>query len=110
MISSKRETSSASSAVPAFDPQGCRFDTSTYAGRVAHFYEMVSPLTLFTTSTELEAALRLLRQHEAGQATSASDADLWDAKRIKEACIHPGTGEPMFLLGRMAYVSLRLLT
>lgn len=101
MSPSQGETSSAANE-PPFDPHGCRFDTSTYAGRVAHFYEMVSPLTLFTTADELEAALQLLKRHELGEAAGVADSKLWDAKRIKEACIHPGTGEPMFLLGRMA--------
>ena len=94
--------SSSSDTMPPFDANGSRFDTSSFHGRMAHFYEMVSPLTLFTTKAELEAALQLLERHASGDASGASNADLWNAKRIKEACIHPGTGEEMFLLGRMA--------
>merc|ERR1719487_2838537 len=33
---------------------------------------------------------------------SATDAEMWDAKRIKDAIIHPVTQEKMFLPGRMS--------
>ena len=47
-------------------------------------------------------AQALLDKHAKGQASHASDAELWEAKRIKDAIIHPVTNEKMFLAGRMS--------
>ena len=91
-----------SSSSPPFDPSGTRYDQNTYAGRLAHFREMVSPSTLLVTDTELQAKVDLLERHARGAAPEASDAELWDAKRLKDAVIHPTTGEKMFLPGRMS--------
>ena len=90
------------SSTPPFDPSGTRYDQKTYAGRLAHFREMVSPSTLFVSDAELAAKSELLERHARGAAPEASDAELWDAKRIKDAVIHPVTGEKMFLPGRMS--------
>ena len=93
---------SMASSTPPFDPSGTRYDQKTYAGRLAHFREMVSPSTLFVSDAELAAKSELLERHARGAAPEASDAELWDAKRIKDAVIHPVTGEKMFLPGRMS--------
>ena len=90
------------SPTPPFDPSGTRYDQTTYAGRLAHFREMVSPATLMVSDIELQEKIDLLARHAKGQAPEASDAELWDAKRIKDAVIHPTTGEKMFLPGRMS--------
>ena len=90
------------SSTPPFDPSGTLYDQKTYAGRLAHFREMVSPSTLFVSDAELAAKSELLERHARGAAPEASDAELWDAKRIKDAVIHPVTGEKMFLPGRMS--------
>ena len=50
----------------------------------------------------LAQAQSLLDQHAKGQARGVTDAELWDAKRIKDAIIHPVTNEKMFLPGRMS--------
>ena len=88
--------------VPKFSATGCRYDQSTYAGRLAHFREMVNPQTLLISDEELKAKVDLLERHAKGQAQGVSDAELWDAKRVKDAVIHPTTGEKMFLPGRMS--------
>ena len=90
------------SSTPPFDPSGTRYDQKTYTGRLAHFREMVSPSTLLVGDAELAARVDLLERHARGAAPEASDADLWDAKRIKDAIIHPTTGEKMFMPGRMS--------
>ncbi|KAL1511174.1 hypothetical protein AB1Y20_005990 [Prymnesium parvum] len=87
--------------VPPFDPKGSRFDQSTFWGRLSHFRQMVDPRTLLTTQEELRAAQELLARHARGK-SDASAHELWEAKRVTDAIIHPVTGEEMFLLGRMS--------
>ena len=87
--------------VPKFNPSGLKYDQSTFAGRLSHFREMTDPNTLLTTDAELKAAQDLLAAYDKGD-RSATDAELWNAKRIKDAIIHPVTGETMFLPGRMS--------
>jgi len=88
--------------VPPFSSTGCRYDQSTYAGRLAHFRQMVDPRTLLVSDDELKAKVDLLSRHAKGEKTGATDAELWDAKRVKDAVIHPVSGEKMFLPGRMS--------
>ena len=47
-------------------------------------------------------AQSLLDKHAKGQAGGVTDAELWDAKRIKDAILHPVTNEKMFIAGRMS--------
>ena len=89
-------------AVPKFNPNGCRYDQSTYSGRLSHFREMTDPATLLVSDDDLASAQGLLARHSKGEATGATDAELWNAKRIRDAIIHPVTGEKMFLPGRMS--------
>ena len=88
--------------VPPFDAKGCRYDQSTYTGRLRRFREMTDPRMLLIGNEELATAQALLDEHARGQASSATDAELWEAKRIKDAIIHPVTNEKMFLPGRMS--------
>lgn len=88
--------------LPPFDPKGCRYDQSTYIGRLRRFRELTDPRTLLVGDEELAQAQALLDKHAQGQAGSATDAELWEAKRIKDAIIHPVTNEKMFLPGRMS--------
>ena len=87
--------------VPPFDPRGMRFDQSTFMGRLSHFRQMVDPVTLLTSPSELKSAQDLLARHARGEVAASAD-ELWQAKRVKDAVIHPVTGEEMFLLGRMS--------
>ena len=88
--------------VPVFDPTGCRYDQRSYAGRLQRFRELTDPRMLLVSDEELARAQELLNKHAKGQAHGTSDHTLWEAKRIKDAIIHPVTGEKMFLPGRMS--------
>ena len=46
---------------PPFDPRGCRHDQLSYAGRLAHFRELVNPSTLLTRDTDVDDALAKLQ-------------------------------------------------
>ena len=92
----------ADETIPPFDPRGTRFDQSTFSGRLQHFRQMVDPKTLLTSKDELQAAQDLLARHAHGEAAGVTDHELWEAKRVKDAVIHPVTGEEMFLPGRMS--------
>lgn len=91
------------SAVRPFDPSGSPFDTSTYAGRVRHFFQLVDPRNLLISDARLAGAQALLRAHASGSAAPpASDAALWEAKLVRDAVLHPDTGAPIPLPFRMA--------
>ena len=94
-------TKMSADSIPPFDPKGCRYDQTTYTGRLRRFKELTNPLLLLVGDDELNKARSLLAAYNKGD-RSASDADLWNAKRIEDAIIHPITGEKMFLPGRMS--------
>lgn len=89
-----------------------KYDQSIYSGRLRHFVEMVDPRTLLTSDATLQRCQLLLEQYKGQRLPSGvTDDDLWDARRIKEACIHPVTGEKMFWPGRMsAFVLMNVPT
>ena len=49
--------------VPPFDPKGCRYDQSSYAGRLRRFREMTDPRMLLVGDEELGQAVALLQKH-----------------------------------------------
>ena len=92
---------------PAFSLDGSKHDLDTYQGRFLNFLGIVDPRTLFTTESELEKACDLLERFKNTEGASAeklnvTDDDLWEAKRIKSAIIHPSTGEKISPLLRMS--------
>ena len=79
---------------PKFTSDGDRFDMATYAGRALYFLDTLGDLTtLLTTQTELDASQKLLERHAAGDAHGASDGELWRARKLTEAMVHPQSGE-----------------
>ncbi len=92
---------------PPFTLDGSQYDLSTYSGRFKNFLFIVDPRTLFTTDEELNDACALIEAFKAKENASAeklgvTDADLWNAKRIKDAVVHPTTNEKIFPLFRMS--------
>ena len=96
--------STPTAATPTFDPQGSRYDLSTYAGRVRHFLDVIDPRSLAYSAERVGRASALLREHAAGRALppGTTDADLWDALKVRQAVINPGTGEPIPPPARMS--------
>jgi sideroflexin-5 len=59
-----------------------RYDQSTYIGRLRHFIEVTSPLTLFTTEKKLNSSISLLKDYKEGKLTrKISSNELYDALR-----------------------------
>ncbi|CAD7945762.1 unnamed protein product [Amoebophrya sp. A25] len=96
----------AEETVPGFDPKGCRHDLTTYFGRVKHMKDITDISSLLVTDEELKQYQKMLKDWKKGKTyTEQETLDLWKAKKVVDATIHPVTGEVMFLPGRMcAYV------
>ncbi|GAA5833569.1 hypothetical protein JCM3766R1_002576 [Sporobolomyces carnicolor] len=102
--------------VPPVDITRPRYDTKTYTGRLRHFAEITSPLTLFASSTDLKNAQKLLHEYQEGigqgrQAWGHEDtAGIWKAKQLVDSSLHPDTGEAVPLPFRLsAFVPTNLL-
>jgi len=90
-------------SLPKIDLTKSRIDQSSYWGRVRHFYGVIDPTTLFVSDTKLKQSLDLLEGYKKGILKSPVTEDqLWRAKQIKEAIIHPDTDEKVPLPFRMS--------
>ena len=88
---------------PPFSLTASRYDQTKFTERAKLFYELTDPRTLLTTDAELKAAMLLLDQFKSGTTPpTTTDADLWNARRIKESMVHPDTGEVVFPLFRFS--------
>lgn len=64
---------------------------------------MIDPRTLFTTNKELKDSLQLLDEFKNGKIdVDINEKDLWEAQRLKQAIIHPDTGEKILMPFRMS--------
>ena len=80
------------SKVPPFDPHGSRYNMQTYGGRCLHFFSVIGDLsTLATTQAQVERCREQLSQ--AGAEDPPTDAELWRARQVLMAVVHPQTGE-----------------
>ena len=95
---------------PKFSLTAPRYDQSTYAGRVRHFYQLVDPRTLASSQAEVGAAATLLGQFPNAVPPGTTDAELWRARALMEACVHPDTGEIINPVVRFsAFVPINLM-
>ncbi|KAK9534235.1 hypothetical protein VZT92_009293 [Zoarces viviparus] len=80
-----------------------RFDQNTFFGRFRHFLDVIDPSTLFVTEKRLQESVELLDRFKQGtQPPGVTDAQLWRAQKIKQAIIHPDTGEKVLMPFRMS--------
>eukprot|EP01112_Ceratiomyxa_fruticulosa_P022753 TRINITY_DN8443_c0_g1_i1.p1 TRINITY_DN8443_c0_g1~~TRINITY_DN8443_c0_g1_i1.p1 ORF type:complete len:364 (-),score=72.32 TRINITY_DN8443_c0_g1_i1:47-1087(-) len=96
------QPSESSSSLPPFTLTKPIYDQNTFEGRFKHFLDVTDVRTLFVTKEELDAAVDLLKRFKEGKATNVSNAELWRAKKICDASIHPDTGEVIPLPFRMS--------
>ncbi|KAI1887378.1 hypothetical protein AGOR_G00189680 [Albula goreensis] len=92
-----------STAYPPFQLGKSRFDQNTFSGRLRHFLDVIDPRTLFVSESHLQECVKLLDNFKHGNLPSGvTDAQLWQAQKIKQAVIHPDTGEKILMPFRMS--------
>eukprot|EP00551_Chaetoceros_affinis_P008052 CAMPEP_0203683320 /NCGR_PEP_ID=MMETSP0090-20130426/47461_1 /ASSEMBLY_ACC=CAM_ASM_001088 /TAXON_ID=426623 /ORGANISM="Chaetoceros affinis, Strain CCMP159" /LENGTH=350 /DNA_ID=CAMNT_0050552463 /DNA_START=200 /DNA_END=1252 /DNA_ORIENTATION=+ len=97
----KQEPSASTSSnvvpeVPPFSLDKERYDQNTYLGRYRRMLDIVDPRTLLYTNAEIETARSLLntfRSNPKSLPTTTTDEQLWHAKKLVNAAIHPDTNE-----------------
>uniref|UniRef100_A0A8C1TB26 Sideroflexin 5b n=1 Tax=Cyprinus carpio TaxID=7962 RepID=A0A8C1TB26_CYPCA len=80
---------------------------STFLGRLRHFIDIIDPSTLFVTESRLRECIKLLDDFKQGNLPPGiTDHQLWEAQKVKQAIIHPDTGEKIFMPFRMSGKSI----
>uniref|UniRef100_A0A3Q2NTR5 Sideroflexin 5b n=1 Tax=Fundulus heteroclitus TaxID=8078 RepID=A0A3Q2NTR5_FUNHE len=92
-----------SAACPAFQLGRPRYDQTSFLGRLRHFIDIIDPSTLFVSEKKLKECIKILDDYKHGTLPPGVSADqLWEAQKIKQAIIHPDTGEKIFMPFRMS--------
>lgn len=93
-----------SPSCPPFRIGESRYDQSSFLGRLLHILDVVDPRTLLVSQSKLDDAVALLKQFQdqGSNPVGVSDEQLWRAQKIKQAILHPDTGEKIFHPFRMA--------
>ncbi|XP_070818743.1 sideroflexin-5b [Chaetodon trifascialis] len=92
-----------SAACPAFQLGRPRYDQGSFLGRLRHFIDIIDPSTLFVSEKQLKECIKLLDDYKHDTLPpGVSDLQLWEAQKIKQAIIHPDTGEKIFMPFRMS--------
>jgi len=93
-------------STPKFNASAPKYPQNTFQGRLRHFLNVIDPRTLFPKfffGMSLPEAQDLLTKFKENKVpTNITDEDLWKAKKIKEAIVHPDTGEKIFMPFRMS--------
>ncbi|XP_030620599.1 sideroflexin-5b isoform X3 [Chanos chanos] len=90
-------------ACPAFQLGKPRYDQSSFLGRLRHIIDIIDPSTLLVSEKRLNECVKLLDDFKHGTLPSGvSDKQLWEAQKVKQAIIHPDTGEKIFMPFRMS--------
>ncbi|ELR06700.1 hypothetical protein GMDG_00317 [Pseudogymnoascus destructans 20631-21] len=78
-----------------------QYDLATYWGRVKHAAEISDPRMLLISKKGLEDSKELIANYKLGKIAKMSP-ELWHAKKVVDATIHPDTGEAVMLPFRMS--------
>ncbi|CAB3405351.1 unnamed protein product [Caenorhabditis bovis] len=89
-------------AYPPFKLGQPRFAQETFLGRYLHYLDVIDPRTLFASEKKLKDAVQLLEDFKAGNAKNIPDKSLWEAQKLKQAVLHPDTGEKVLAPFRMS--------
>ncbi|XP_072532982.1 sideroflexin-5a isoform X2 [Salminus brasiliensis] len=75
----------------------------SFYGRLRHFLDVIDPRTLFVSETRLNECVQLLERFKSGKLPpSVTNTQLWEAQKIKQAILHPDTGEKIPMPFRMS--------
>ncbi|XP_033632998.1 sideroflexin-5-like [Asterias rubens] len=88
---------------PKFQLNASRFNQDNFFGRYRHFLDVIDPRTLFVSKKQLGDAVTLLDQFKSESLPEGiTNKQLWEAQKIKQAIIHPDTGQKIFMPFRMS--------
>ncbi|TRY58594.1 hypothetical protein DNTS_015175, partial [Danionella cerebrum] len=93
----------ASAELPPFRLGESRFYQGSFYGRLRHFLDVIDPRTLCVSENRLKECMKLLDQFKTGTLPpGVTSTQLWEAQKIKQAIIHPDTGEKIPMPFRMS--------
>jgi hypothetical protein len=80
-----------------FDLTEARYDQTTFVGRLERICDLFNPLQLLASEEEIAEAQKVLSDYKLGDATARakSSDELWAARALVEARVHPDTGVPV---------------
>lgn len=90
---------------PPFNPQGTRYDSATYGGRLRNILSAIDPRTLMLSDERVKSSQHLLSEYKrlGSLPQGVTDEEMWTAQQEVAAVIHPATGEPISpTIGRMS--------
>ncbi|XP_066535673.1 sideroflexin-5a [Hoplias malabaricus] len=88
---------------PDFRLGESRFDQGSFHGRLRHFLDVIDPRTLFVSESHLNQCVKLLENFRDGTLPpGVTNAQLWEAQKVKQAILHPDTGEKIPMPFRMS--------
>ncbi|XP_017576920.1 sideroflexin-5a [Pygocentrus nattereri] len=92
-----------STVYPAFRLGESRFAQGSFYGRLRHFLDVIDPRTLFVSESRLNECVKLLEHFRDGTLPAGvTNAQLWEAQKVKQAILHPDTGEKIPMPFRMS--------
>ncbi|KAF8419292.1 Tricarboxylate/iron carrier [Tirmania nivea] len=94
-----------SSSIPGLHSlPSSQYDLTTYRGRVLHSLDICDPRTLFTSSTQLHTHIQTITAYKSWPSSNPPPLtpEVWHAKKVLDATLHPDTGEPVLLPFRMS--------
>ena len=81
-----------------------RWEQSTFAGRLRHFYSITTPLLARHGAADVETARQLVQQYRDGlEPAGTSEEQVWRAKALCDSALHPDTGQLQNVVGRMSF-------
>jgi hypothetical protein len=82
-----------------------KYDLTTYAGRLYHFIDITSPLTLLYSNKDIEEATDVIKNYKKTNVICGSDKEMWKYRGIVDATVHPATEEIIPALFRVSAIA-----